>query len=115
MGVLDIILIKELIPSPETVNTDFSTDSFDISNRQDEFSVQITYDNGVGVDMVFVLEASNDNLNFSPVSTQAITDASGSHIFGVFSSGVAYMRVSVTVNAGSIDLQSILYKAKRAH
>lgn len=115
MAVLDIILVKNLIDAPTTVNTNFSTNSIDISNRQDAFSVQLIYNNGVAVDMDIFLEVSNDNVNFSPVASQNITDSSGGHIFDVDDTGTGYMRISITVNAGSMDVQSIVYKGKRLH
>ena len=115
MAVLDSILIKNLIDTPTTVNSDHSTISIDISNRQDEFSVQIDYDNGVSVDMILVLEVSNDNVTFVPMASQAIVDASGTHIFDAAGTGTTYLRVSITVNGGSIDLQKVLYRAKRLH
>lgn len=115
MSVLDIILIKNLITSPVTINTDYESEVIDISNRQDEFAVQVDYDNGVGVDMDIVLEVSNDNVTFVPMSTQNVTDATGTHIFDVEGTGTGYLRISIVVNSGSIDLQQILYKAKRLH
>ena len=116
MAVLDAILVKELISTPTTVNVDFTTDSIDISNRQDEFSVQINYDNGSSVNMNIVLEVSNDNVNFSPMGTQNITDNDGSHLFDVTGgTGTRYLRISITVTTGSIDVQRIMYDAKRLH
>lgn len=116
MAYLDIILIKHLISAPETVNTDFTSEVVDISNRQDAFSVQVVYDNGNGsVDMDINLQVSSDGVNFSTMGTQNITDDTGSHIFDVEDTGTAYLRVTITVTAGSIDVQDILYKAKRLH
>jgi len=69
-NILDAILIKEMIDSPTTVNTDFETDSIDISNREAEFSIQIDYDSGVNVDMDISVSLSNDNeSSFSTVSS----------------------------------------------
>lgn len=116
MAVLDIILIEEMVSTSTTVNTDFATDSIRISNRQDEFAVQINYDNGSSVNMNIALEVSNDNVSFSPMATQNITDDTGSHIFDVTGgTGTVYLRVTITVITGSIDLQVIRYTAKRLH
>lgn len=116
MAVLDAILVAELINVPTTVNSNFSTDSIDISNRQDEFSVQINYDSGSTVDMNFLLEVSNDNINFSTMGTQNVTDTSGTHLFDVTGgTGTRYLRISIEVITGSIDVQRILYDAKRLH
>ena len=115
MSVLDIILIEEIIDSPVTVNTDFTSDSIDISWREGEFSVQVVYDNGSSVDMDLILEVSGDNVNFSPMETQNVTDNDGSHIWDVPGTGTSFLRVSIIVNSGSMDVQRILYQAKRRH
>tara|TARA_R110000851_G_scaffold241197_2_gene393828 strand:+ start:618 stop:968 length:351 start_codon:yes stop_codon:yes gene_type:complete len=116
MSYIDIILVNELINVPTTVNLDFATERVDISNRRDEFSVQLTYNNGLSVNMDLVLEVSSDGELFSPISTQNVTDSTGSHIFDVTGgTGTRYLRVSITVNSGSIDVQRIVYNGKRNH
>jgi len=115
MAVLDIILLEDLIDSTTTVNTDFSSKVVDISYREDEFSVQLDYDNGSTVDMDLILEVSNDNITFLPVESHNVVDATGTSFWDVAGSGAVFMRVSITVNSGSIDLQSISYRAKRRH
>lgn len=117
MGVLDTILIEEMISSPETVNVDFTTQSIDISYKEAESSIQLVYDGGVNVDMEIVLEVSNDNVNFSPItdSSQIITDATGSHIIDIFGTGANYIRVAVNVTTGSINMQTCIWKGKRRH
>lgn len=116
MTYIDNILVKEMINTPTTVNTDFSTESVDISNRQDEFSVQINYTGGVNVDMTFHLEVSNDNVNFTSMGDQQVTDPTGTHIFDVTGgTGTRYLRVTILVTTGSMDVQRIMYDAKRAH
>lgn len=114
-NVLDTILIEEIVETPTTINTDFNSDSIDISWREAEFSVQLIYGNGSSVDMDLQLEVSNDNVNFSVMETQNVTDDDGSHIWDVKGTGTNYLRVSIIVNAGSMDLQSVTYKAKRRH
>lgn len=112
---LDTLLIKELIDSPETVNTNYSSEVIDNTFREAEFAIQIDYDNGSSVDMDIELQYSNDNVNFVTAATQNVTDPTGTHMFDVFGSGASYVRVAIIVNSGSIDLQSILYTAKRRH
>ena len=116
-NVLDTILIKDLVTSPATVNSDYVTESVDVSFKEDEFSIQLTYDGGIDVEMTIVLEVSNDNVNFSQVtdSDQLITDSSGSHIIDVIGTGTNYARVKFLVTDGSINLTSCVYKAKRRH
>jgi len=116
-NILDAILIKEMIDSPTTVNTDFETDSIDISNREAEFSIQIDYDSGVNVDMDISVSLSNDNESFVPItdSTHTITDADGTSLFDIAGTGANFLKVEIVVNTGSIDLQMVRYSAKRRH
>lgn len=117
MGVLDTILIQDMVVGPVTVNSDYQTASIDISFKEAESSIQLTYNGGIGVDMEIVLEVSNDNVNFSPItdSAQLITEASGSHFIDIFGTGANYIRVAINVTSGSIDVQSCTWKGKRRH
>lgn len=115
MAVLDTILLKDLISSPITVNTEYSSESIDVSFREDEFAIQLNWTNGLSVDMEIFLEASNDNINFAPMTSQVIADEFGSHIFDVGFCGAVYVRIRIEVTSGSIDLTKISYRAKRRH
>jgi len=117
MAVLDIILLKELITSPVTVNSNYESEVIDISFTENDFSVQVVYEGGINVDMEVFIAVSNDKVNFSriPLSAQSIEDENGSIVFDVASSGAVYMRVEIEVTDGSIDLQNISYRAKRRH
>lgn len=116
-NILDMILTRELIESPTTVNTDYESEIVDITNREDEFSFQTIYNNGSSVNMTISLELSSDGINFSEVtdSSQSITDPTGSDLIDVFGTGANYARIKITVIAGSIDVQRIVYSAKRRH
>jgi len=116
-SVLDTILIEKIVNTPTTVSTDYQTPSIDISNREDEFAIQLDYDGGVNVDMEVSMAVSNDNVTFVPIidSTHTITDPSGTSIFDVSGTGTNYLRIEITVTTGSIDVQQVLYKAKRRH
>lgn len=114
--VLDAIL-KKIIDSDFTVNTEYISPAIDIDNREDDFSVQLVYDNGSNVDMLLQLEVSTNGVDFSTINeaNQNITDNSGSHIWDISGSGVTYLRVKVAVTTGSIDVSNIIYSAKRRH
>ena len=116
-GVLDTILIIEMIDSAETVNTEYFTESIDTSYRESEFSIQLTYDNGSTVDMDLSIEVSNDDLNFVeiPELVQNVTDNTGTDIWDIRGTGTNYLRVKIAVTTGSIDVQKVQYKAKRRH
>jgi len=117
MAVLDTILIQEILNTSTTVNSDYVSDSIDISFREAEFSINMDYSNGVNVDMDFQIEVSNDNVTFVPItdSIHTVTDASGTSIFDIGGTGTNYLRVGIVVRSGSIDVQKIIYKAKRRH
>lgn len=114
---LDSILVEELIETPTTVNATFVTKAIDISNREQECSIQTVYTNGSNVEMKILLEVSNDDVQYSTVidSEQTITDDTGSDIVDIFGTGVRYLRVKIEVISGSIDVQRILWTAKRRH
>jgi len=116
MAVLDSILVNELIDAPITVNTNFTTEIIDISNREDEFSVQVVWDNGSSVDIDIVLEVSSDGTNFAPMSTTNITDAANNLLLDVTGgSGTRFARIHFEVIGGSVDVSRILYSGKRRH
>lgn len=114
---LDTILIKQALSSPITVNTTYFSPVIEIDDREDEFIVQTTYNNGTNVDMSIHLLVSADNVNYARVTDtdQTITDNTGSHIYDVAGTGATYMKIEIEVRAGSIDLNEILYKGKRRH
>lgn len=114
--VLDGIL-KKTIEEDFTVNTEYLSERIDIDNREEEFSIQLNYSNGVNVDMIIKLEASVDGENFSEItdSDQNITDSTGTHIYDIAGSGVIYIRVKIEVNTGSIDIDKLIYSGKRRH
>jgi hypothetical protein len=110
-------ILKKIIDSNFTINSEYLSERFDIDNREQEFSIQFTYDSGISVDMVLKLEGSIDGENFSEItdSDQTITDPSGTHIWDIAGSGLIFLRVKVEVTTGSIDVSEILYSAKRRH
>lgn len=111
---LDILQIKDLITAPVAVTTDYVSEVIDIANREDEFSVQVGYTNGVGVDANIAVEVSNDGQNFGVISdVDKQDDGVSGHIFDFGGTGTAFLRVRVTMAAGSLELTQILYKAKR--
>ena len=114
--VLDGIL-KKIVDQDRTINSEYLSERFDIDNREDEFSIQFIYDSGVNVDMTLKLEGSVDGENFSEItdSEQTISDPTGSHIWDIAGTGLIYLRVKVEVTTGSIDVDRILYSAKRRH
>jgi len=116
-NVLDSILKKQVISGPEAVSADFVTEAIDIDNREMEYSLQALYENGIAVDMIWSLEASNNKTTWSEVSDsqQAFSDATGSILYDMAGSGFSFVRLKITVTAGSLDLTEVLYIAKRRH
>jgi hypothetical protein len=115
--VLDSIRLKEILSGTETVNVDWVSPSFSLDDREDEFSIQVNYENGVSANMSFILQISSDNVNFADIieSAQPVSDASGSHIWDIAGSGALFARVKIAVSAGSLDITRIFYAGKQRH
>lgn len=115
--ILDAIRLKEIIDGTETVNVEWTSPSFSLDDREDEFSIQVNYENGVTPNMSFVLQISSDNINFASIteSAQSVSDTSGSHIWDIAGSGALYARIKIAVSAGSIDVTRIFYAGKQRH
>jgi hypothetical protein len=114
--VLDSILKHEFLAIPETVSSQFITESFDISGVEESFTVSLTYDNGSTVNMDLYMDISVDGTNYVPIdSPQNITDATGTHIWDIGGSGATFCRIRIEVNTGSIDVQNITFSGKRRH
>lgn len=119
-GVLDSIVRKKLVESPETISTDFTTTFVDVSGVEGSYSVELTYSNGDGaVDMVFFLEVSvsGQDATYVPIeeSEFTITDDSGVAIWEVTGVGVNFLRVGVTVNAGQLSIDTVEFSGNRRH
>ena len=115
--ILDAIRLKEILEGTETVNVEWTSPSFSLDDREDEFSIQINYNNGVAPNMSLILQISSDNINFGDIteSVQTISDTSGSHIWDIAGSGALYARVKIAVSSGSIDVTRIFYAGKQRH
>ena len=115
--ILDAIRLKEILEGAETVNALWYSPSFSLDDREDEFSIQVNYANGVSPAMNFILQISSDNINFADIveSAQSVTDASGSHIWDIAGSGALYARIKIDVVSGALDVTRIFYAAKQRH
>ena len=115
--ILDTIRLKEILENSETVNVEWTSPSVSLDDREDEFSIMLTYENGVSPDMTLILQFSSDNIHFSDLieSYQGIAGTSGSHIWDINGSGALYVRVKIVVNSGSIDVSRIFYAGKQRH
>lgn len=117
MSQLDQIRKKQLISSPETVNTDWATPSTSLDDRTGAFSLSLKYDNGLGVNMKVYIQLSNDDIDFGDIadSEVVITDASGTVIFDMEGSGAQYARMRIEVVSGSIDVLEAKYVGSQFH
>ena len=117
MAVLDLLLVKEYINVTETVNTNFTTISHDITFKQDAFSIQFTYNNGSSVNMEVYLEVSSDGVNYAKIedSSTIITDTEGGVIWDLKDSGTNNMRIAFEVTSGSIDITNAAIYMRRNH
>jgi hypothetical protein len=122
MSVLDIIRRKNLLEAPETITTNWASQSASLDDRADEFSVSLKYENGSSVEMRVWLQLSNDNENFGDITDNDgqpayvdITDDEGVVIFDLAGSGAQFVRLRIEVTAGSIDAVDIKFLARQFH
>lgn len=115
--ILDAILKKDILIGPETINSNYTSPSIDIDNRESEFGVLFSYVDGTAVDMVLHLQVSSDRINWFDVtgSDVAVSDASGNQFWDVGGTGASFLRVRVEVIGGSMDISKISYSGKRRH
>lgn len=117
-GVIDAIVKGELVVGPVTVNSDYTSESMNISGVEDTYSVQIEFSNGNGsVDITTFLEVSVDGNVYVPITETELsdTDDSGVVIYEVTGRGVEWLRVGITVTSGQFTLDRILVSGSRRH
>lgn len=116
-GILDQIRRKQLVSSPETVNTNWTSPSVSLDDREGEFSLSLDYENGSSVDMVIYLQLSNDNIAFGDLedSDIAITDLDGTALYDIDGSGAQFARLRIEVIGGSIDVTKVNFIGKQRH
>jgi len=118
--VLDSIIKLIVLDGPQSINSTFTSDVVDLDNREGEFSVTVSYDGGISLNMTTSIELSNTPENSGSWvqledSDLIQTDASGTIVYDIQGTGLSYMRIKIVVASGSCNLQSILYVAKRRH
>jgi len=115
--VLDSIVKYELFDS-QSITSTVNSDSVAVDGVEESYAIQMVWDNGSSVDIVLSLWGSLDNTNWTELngedSEQPISDTTGVHIWNVVNNAVTYIRIKVTVNAGSADFSAIL-SGKRRH
>jgi len=115
--VLDAIVKKLIVEGPEAAGDGFISDAVDIDGIEGAFSIQFDYDGGVAVSLTLYLQVSTDGVTFVDFtgSEQAITDASGTHIWDLpEGTGTSFLRLRIE-GSGSIDIQKVLLSGKRRH
>lgn len=122
-GAFDQIRKKQLLESPETVNSDWASPSISLDDRVGSFTFSLKYENGSNVNMKVIFQVSEDDLNFGDVvSTDpnasyevTITDNDGVVIFDIADSGASFGRVRVQVISGSIDVLEVKFNGTQFH
>lgn len=112
--ILDEIVKKQVIGEKdqngnvtyETINTDGSSEIFEVDRTENNFKVQLEYANGSTVNITFIIEGSVDGQSFAAItdSDQVIIDDSGTIIWDISDVSPNYARVSWTVTSGSLDI-----------
>lgn len=116
---IDMIRRIDLLETPETVSTDWSSPIFSLDNRFGPFSLSIRYENGTGASMKVFFQVSNEEETdtfASIAATEAdINDASGNIIYDLDGTGVQFGRIFIQVTSGTIDVTQIRYIGQQAH
>lgn len=123
--VLDSILRKELYGTRDksgtnylTINSSGNSEFDDISGSEQGGLIAISYTNGVGNNVDFVVQGSEDGTTFVDLAdssaSETITDASGEIIFDLVNINANFVRLGWTVNAGSMDIY-VRSSFKRRH
>jgi hypothetical protein len=86
-----------------SMGADVTSDAVNI-NSVVCYSVHCVWENGSSTGGSLELQASNDNVNFVSVATQAIATDSGNYMFNVEKAGYSYFRIFYDRSAGSGDL-----------
>lgn len=112
---LDRIRKLPLIKSSEIVSDGFVTREADVDFLEGPFSIQYTY-NGLSGTLTSTLEVSVDGVVFAevPNTDQVLSDASGSHIYEISSTGVTLIRVKFS-GGGTMILDDALLSGSRRH
>lgn len=116
---IDMIRRIDVIETPETVSTNWSSPIWSLDNRFGPFSVSVKYANGVTPNMKVFFQVSNtENENdFASIApTEAVvTDSSGTILYDLDGTGVQFGRIFIQVISGSIDVVQIRYIGQQAH
>lgn len=116
--VLDAIIIKEMISGPVTVTGGYESEVIDISGKEDGFSIEVVYNNGVAANLTFTLHTSvsGEDGSFAPVGDAFfdVTDVSGVLIFDIDLMNTNYVKLVVS-GTGSVDVDNATLSAKRRH
>jgi hypothetical protein len=114
---IDQIVRRLFITTPETVNANWESQSISLDSIERELSMSLTYENGSAVSMVVYMAFSNDNINFSrDLSTlTVISDSTGYILLDYLGVGSQFARFEVDVSAGSIDVVEGRMVGKRNH
>lgn len=119
-NVLDSI-VKHTFWEDEAINESTQSAYFDASGIEESYVVQATWVDGASVNMILALEGTltpEDSDSWAELSgedsQQPITTNANTHIWNVTLNAVPYVRVKVTVTAGSADFTAIL-SGKRRH
>lgn len=123
-NMLDSILVKHLVGSKsyengyeyETINSDGNSLAFECGRSETGFMIQLKYDNGVGLDVIFQLEGSADGIEYVPLpdTDLQVTDSDGVQLWDRVLTNLNYVRVSWAFVSGTVDIQVTAF-GKRRH
>lgn len=112
---LDNIVKKLLILTNEIISDGWCSSPGDIGRIEDDFSIQFSYE-GLAGSLTATLEYSSDGITYVPDTDSDVTftDATGTHIYDVASSGTEFVRVCFS-GGGTATLTSMILVGGRRH
>lgn len=116
-NVLDTTIKKVIFEGPLTLNSIFTSDVIDIEGHESNYVIFARYDGGASVNITYKLEGSMNMSNWMDITgtTKTTTDNEGTITYDMPPTGLSFVRLKIEFTSGSLDLQEILYFAKRRH
>lgn len=109
-------IIKDLVDVAVLVNnaTPYQSEVVNLAMTSGSFAVQVVYNNGTTPDVDFIVELSNDGVNFANPTIINTTATSGNVLFDFpTGSGAVSLRLRATAASGNLDIVDVLFRAKQ--
>jgi uncharacterized protein YdgA (DUF945 family) len=113
-------LKRRIFTQNESVNTDYTSPFFDVSDSEQGLTISFIFSGGDGsVDAIIKVEGSqiDEEVGFAPIENveQQFTDDDGTIIFDIININTVFIRVTIEVSAGSFDIDLLSLSSKSRH